>query len=52
MTKLLTAFADDRDVKTAARLISYVVKHPMALCMTTAEDNQLIAEARALLDNR
>ena len=46
MAKLITTFAARRDVKSATRLIAYVVTHPMALTFASADDLALIADAR------
>lgn len=49
MAKLITAYAERRDAKSAANLVRYVNKHPMALCFASDEDNALVAEATKLI---
>ncbi len=45
MEKLLNAFATDKADLHASRLVEYVRKHPMCVCMMTPEQLDLYREA-------
>jgi hypothetical protein len=45
MTKLLTAYRADRSAKNAAKLRAYDRAHPMAACLLTKTDADLLADA-------
>ena len=46
MSKLLNAFRDNRNIETARRLLAYDRRHPMASCMLTVGENELLQAAR------
>lgn len=46
MQKLLTTYANTRTAKSRVALLAYLRKHPMAECMVTPEQADLIADAR------
>lgn len=45
MLKLIQKFVADRSSKNARDLTMYMVKHPMAACMATPEQHQIIRDA-------
>lgn len=49
MHKLIQAYANNPQNREAAkRLLAYLNKHPMAICMASANDQIIIAAARAI----
>ena len=51
MAKLLNAFRENRDIDTARRLLAYDRRHPMASCMLTVGEHELLLGARVFLSN-
>ena len=51
MAKLLNAFRENQNIDTARRLLAYDRRHPMAACMLTAKEHELLRGARAFLSN-
>jgi hypothetical protein len=49
MSKLLTAFSEAPTVANARRLLAYVRKHPMALCMVTVDEHETIKHAEVVV---
>jgi hypothetical protein len=45
MTKLIAAYRAAATVKNAQKLRAYERSHPMAVCMLTREDADLLADA-------
>ena len=42
MEKLITAHQENPSAKTIAKLLSYISKHPMAMCFATPEQQIVI----------
>lgn len=42
MDRLLAAYLANPCDKTKTQLLNYIAKHPMAVCLATPEQNQLI----------
>ena len=51
MAKLLNAFRENRDIDTARRLLAYDRRHPMASCMLTVAQIELLQVAWAFLSS-
>lgn len=50
MNKLIQAFANNPQNREAAkRLLAYLEKHPMAICLVSRNDEIIIGAARAIL---
>lgn len=52
MTKLIQKFKDDQTIENAKKLVAYNSKHPMAICMVSQADAEIIKQAQALLANQ
>jgi hypothetical protein len=42
MSKLITAFLANPTFKNRDRLVAYLTKHPMAVCLATSEEHAVI----------
>jgi len=51
MTKILTAYFNKPTLENAQRVVAYARKHPMAECMLTAYDLQILQDAVAQTKN-
>jgi len=49
MAKLITRFQDEPTAANARKIVAHAVKHPMALCLLTAEDMEYVRAARAMI---
>jgi hypothetical protein len=47
MKKMVNAYVSKPDAATASRLLAYISKHPMALCMADEADLAAVKKARA-----
>ena len=47
MTKILTAYFNKPTLANAQKVVAYMSKHPMAACMLTQYDNQMLQDAIA-----
>ena len=47
MAKLLNAYRADPSLQNAGKIRAYVAKHPMAVCLLTAEDCAVVDAATA-----
>lgn len=45
MTKLIAAYRNDPSIKNARKLERYERAHPMAVCLLSKEDSELLNEA-------
>jgi hypothetical protein len=51
MSKLLTAYSEARDVKTARKVVAYARKHPMSVCMLDRAECELLRNAEVTIEN-
>lgn len=52
MRKLIDTFNRHRTVDNARKLLAYLDKHPMAICMAFDDDITIIGYARQMVDGQ
>ena len=50
MQKLIQKFKDQQTIENAKKLVAYVGKHPMAMCMVSSDDNVIVKQAYDLVN--